>query len=215
MIANQVLEQVLDSLGVRNDLKLYEEVNTRLKHVFPNTPFWKDPEDLQSAILEIGKHTNKLSAAEELVDSIQERLNILTHKMKFIASEHRSKVMYLQDINPIVEETDPYLDKLIHIAGGIPHTLQSHPTCNPDVLILVSDKNTSEILAELPNVFSSGIWKDMNAVRNNRIYIIHNSKYLRNGGLDLVDDAEILAEIINSGYFIFGRDQDVWMNFSI
>lgn len=216
MTANLILEQIFDNFTGGQKETISESVRTDLKKVYPNDfSSWKDPKNLLNTLLKIGNQTNHIQEAEQLVEDIQDRLDILTHKLKFIAPEHRSKVLYLQDINPVIETPDPYLDKLIRIAGGIPHPIGSQHHLNPNIIIIVSDKNIAQVLTEIPNVFSTGIWKEMDAVKNNRIYIIHNSLYLRNGGVLLPEDAEILAEIINPGYFIFGRDEDVWMNFSI
>lgn len=164
-------------------------------------------------IEKVGEKLQDTVTAQNLIENFQERLDIIVHKLKFIRKENRNKVLLLQNTSPISSEQDSYLENLITLSGGVPIQLDSD-NFHPDIILIVSSEPMGEILQNLPNVFTSGDWKSYNAVRNNQIFIIQKPEYLRSGGVYIPEDAEILAEIINPGYFIYGRDEDVWMNFS-
>lgn len=149
------------------------------------------------------------------MEEIIERLEIITHKLKFIAAESRPKVHYIQDINPIRTKKDPYIDQLILLAGGIPQTDPTVERFNPNVLLVFSDKPITELFRELPLVLSMSELSEIEAIKNDRVYIIHHSDYFKTNGSLVAEDAEILAEILFPGYFVFGRDEDTWMQFSL
>lgn len=143
-----------------------------------------------------------------------ERLEIIIHKLKFIPAEHRAQVTYLQAITPVSITADDYLDRLIRIAGGIPTTDPSAADFNPNVLIVISDRSVGQLLSDLPEALSTTFWSETDAVRNHNVYVVHHPQYLRHSGNHPADDAEILAEIINPGYFVYGREGDAWMRFT-
>jgi|SRR5690606_21833810 len=171
----------------------------------------KTPEAIYTAIQAIGRILNVQEPADRLVEDLEERINIITHKLKFIATENKPKIAFLHNTSPLTLAPDDYLANLTRTAGAIPQTGNWATTSNPDVLIVFSEKSIAQSLTELPNVLSA--WSHIHAVTNNRIYIVHHSGYLRRPGAGVADDTEILAEIIYPNYFVFGRDNDVWMKF--
>ncbi|HLW50925.1 MAG TPA: hypothetical protein VKZ78_08125 [Sphingobacteriaceae bacterium] len=149
------------------------------------------------------------------IENIEERIGIVIHKLKFIPDSQRTKVTYLRETAPWQFARETYVDQAIRLAGGIPQTDPSQADFAPEVLIILSDKPVANLLGELPATLSSSFWPDTNAVKNNQVYLIHHPEYLRTPGLYPADDVEILAEIINSGYFVYGRNEDVWMQFDL
>lgn len=214
MEAKQILAKLVGLFTEINGISYsFEEIdNIQLEYPLEEKNLKSTKQFLQYIAL-LGEKLKDTSAAATLIENVQERLDIIIHKLKFIQEEHRSKVLLLQNTSPINSENDPYLEELIKISGGIPVFMDSL-TVNPDIILIVSQEPMGEILQVLPNVFSSGDWKNYNAVKNNNIYIINHPDYLQSGGIFIPEDAEILAEIINPGYFIYGRNEDVWMNFS-
>jgi len=151
----------------------------------------------------------------EEIGDIEERIGLIIHKLKFIPDAQRTKVTYLRETAPWQFSPETYLDHAIKLAGGIPQTDPSQVDFAPEVLLILSDKPTAKLLSELPEMLSSSFWPDTNAVKNNQVYLIHHPEYLRTPDLYPADDVEILAEIINSGYFVYGRNEDVWMQFDL
>ncbi len=167
------------------------------------------PETIYAAIRTIGNILNTQQRADQLVDELEERINIIAHKLKFIAEENKPKVVIFDDRSSLSTVRNSYLANLIKIAGGI-HLMDTENP-DPDVTIFITEKPMPQLLNELPHFLST--WSQTNAVLNNRVYIVHNGSYLCQPGSLVADDAEILAEILYPKYFIFGRDADVWMKF--
>ncbi|GGC40438.1 hypothetical protein GCM10011386_35600 [Parapedobacter defluvii] len=169
------------------------------------------PEAIYGAIRTIGGILNAQPQADQLVEDLEERINIISHKLKFIAEENKPKVAFFQDVFPLTAAENGYLANLIRIAGGIYQTRMIPHESSSDVLIIFNEKPISQLLTELPQVLST--WSQIPAVANNQIYIVHHPGYLRQPSALIADEAEILAEIFYPKYFVFGRDEDVWMKF--
>lgn len=175
----------------------------------------RSPGEVYAAIRQIGKLLDAETAADELAENLEERINIIEHKLKFIADEHKPKVLCLSDISPVIVAQSPYLDKLIRIAGGIEYARWEDGEFDPDIIILINSKPMSQLLSELPNMLATTYWSETNAVKNNNIFVVHDPLCLQEPGAHIADDAEILAEIINPKYFIFGKNGKSWMQFDI
>ncbi|WP_353184912.1 hypothetical protein [Parapedobacter lycopersici] len=173
------------------------------------------PEEVYTAIRTVGKVLEAGDAADHLAEGLEERINIIRHKLKFIPREQRPTVLCLQEISPVMLAQGAYLDGLIDIAGGVSYTNWDQDHFNPDIVVLINNRPVPDLLNELPTALATRYWADTNAVKQNNIYLVHHSQYLRQPGAGIADDAEILAEIINPLYFIFGRDADVWMPFRL
>lgn len=170
------------------------------------------PDAVYAAIHTIGDLLDRPQQAAELAESLEERINIVTHKLKFIADESRPRVLFLDDVAPAHTVHDTYLDTIARIAGGIP--LQPDAGfASAGTIVVVSDKPVPELLAELPALLATPGWAETAAVKNGEVYIVHHPDHLKQPGALIADDIEILAEILYSGQFIFGRDEDAWMRF--
>jgi iron complex transport system substrate-binding protein len=55
---------------------------------------------------------------------------------------------------------------------------------------------------------------ELNALKNNRLYIADGNQYFNRPGPRIVDSVEILAEIIHPKLFSFGYEGDGWIKFS-
>ena len=173
------------------------------------------PEAVTAVIRKTGAVMDCREKADLLAEQLDERIDIIRHKLKFIPREQRPGVLCVRDLSPTVLAHDEYLNSLIEVAGGVPYTDWDKDGFNPDILILITDRPVPELLHELPAVLGTRQWAPTNAVKNNGFYLVYNTQYLRQPGAAVADDIEILAEIINPRYFIFGRDADVWMPFEL
>ena len=66
-----------------------------------------------------------------------------------------------------------------------------------------------DLLLQLPG------FAELNAIKNDRLYIADGNQYFNRPGPRIVDSIEILAEIINPKQFIFGYEGDGWIKFSL
>jgi len=205
------LRGVLEALDLDTAcLALLEQTDTpdRLKRS-------STPEAIYATIRTIGQTLNVHQKANQLADDLEERINIVIHKLKFVAKESRPTVLFLHDVSPVQVVLDDYLTHLVDIAGGIPCTDTATGSSAPDIVIIISDKPVSQLLNELPDALSKAEWKQAEAINNDNVYIVHHVEYFRQPGALVADEVEILAEIIQPKHFIFGRDQDIWMRFSL
>lgn len=175
----------------------------------------RNPEAVYAAIRTIGDTLNVQIRANQLAEDLEERINIITHKLKFIADDSKPTVLCVNTISPVSATHNEYLDNIIRIAGGINYFDSEKEVLNPDILIIQTKVAIPQLLSELPDTLSTQKWSQTNAVSNDNIYVVHDDRYLHRPGADIADDIEILAEIINPKHFIFGRNKDVWMKFSI
>lgn len=153
--------------------------------------------------------------APEAAELIAERIALIVHKLKFIPDSQRTKVSYLKEIAPVTFQQDDYVDQAIRLAGGIPQTDPQAPDFSPEVLILISDQSIGTLLSALPTLLSSNFWPETLAVQNNQVFLVHHPDFLRKPKVHPADDVEILAEIIQPGYFVYGRNEDAWMAFDL
>ncbi len=205
------LHSILEALGLDSAcIPLLEQTQGYEDLIQANSPV-----SVYAAIRTIGNTLNTKPQADQLAEDLEERINIITHKLKFIADAHKPKVLCLDAVSPMVVAYNPYIDNLVRVAGGINYFDADLDVLNPDILIINSDTAIPQLLSELPNALATREWTQTNAVRNDNIYVIHDGYHLRQPGANIADDAEILAEIINPQYFIFGRNEDVWMKFSL
>lgn len=169
------------------------------------------PDAVYTAIHAIGDALNAQQKASQLVESLEERINIVTHKLKFIADENKPHVLFLADISPLQVAHNAYLENIIRVSGGIPAYALGE-TAVADVIVVVNT-DISRILSGLPGLLTTSELAKAAAVKNANVYIIHHPDHLREPGALIADDIEILAEILHSKQFYFGRDEDAWMKF--
>lgn len=147
--------------------------------------------------------------------SAEERIAIVVHKLQFIPDHQRPKVTYLRDSLSGHFVQEDYIDQLIRLAGGVPQTDPLEPDFAPEILLVIAPTNMPTLLSEIPDALSAGFWPETSVVQNNHVYIIHHPEYLQTPGLYPAEEVEVLAEIINPGYFVYGRQEDAWLQFNL
>lgn len=169
------------------------------------------PDAIYNAIHTIGDTLQAAPKASQLVENLEERINIITHKLKFITDENKPRVLFLSDVAPVQLSNDAYLETIAGVAGGIP----INTSATAEVIVVISESPTPQLLTALPTLLSTPGWSQTTAVKNGNVYIIHHPDHLRRPSASIADDVEVLAEIFHPKQFIFGRDEDVWMKFEL
>lgn len=187
-------------------LPLLEQSPARDELLYAHTP-----NAIYTAIHTIGDILNAQQKANQLVEGLEERINIVTHKLKFITDENKPHVLFLADVSPLQVAHNAYLENITRVSGGIP-TNALGETAVVDVIVVVS-ADISRILTGLPGLLTTSELAQTAAVKNGNVYIIHHPDHLRQPGALIADDIEILAEILHQKQFFFGRDEDAWMKF--
>lgn len=160
----------------------------------------------------------------ELVESLQERVDIIHHKLKFI--DKKPSVACIEWLEPLMVSGN-WIPEMVTIAGGQPGLAESGKHSpyvdwndirlqDPEIIVVMpcgfSIERTlkeMDILLQLPG------FDQLQAVKNNQLYIADGNQYFNRPGPRIVDSIEILAEIINPKQFIFGFEGEGWIRFAV
>lgn len=136
---------------------------------------------------------------ENLREELQERVDIVTHKIKFI---DKVPVICFTSNN----EIQSALDHLIELAGGeiVPFAI--------DAKVIIYFEHQNGIANMLGNVVGA-IAPEWPAVTYNKVYIVDDSLVLAKQASDLVSNLEDIAEMLHPGFFVFGNEGEKWVNF--
>ena len=159
-------------------------------------------EDIFRSILNIGRITGREGDANKLVETLRNRVRHVISKTRGLK---RPKVFFQIGIDPIVSVGKGTIhNRLITLGGGtnIAGDVEiEYPRLNiekiisakPDIIIMSSMKR-GEDFVRVKNTWEK--WKDIPAVKNNRIYII-NSDLIDHSSPRIVDGLEQLARCIH------------------
>ena len=138
---------------------------------------------------------------EILREELHERVDIVTHKIKFM---DKVPVICLTTDN----EIQSALNHLIELAGGelVPIALEAK--------VLIYFEHQASI-ADLIGKVVGAISPQWPAVNYNHVYIIDDSLVLAKEPADLVNSLEDIAEMLHPGFFVFGNEGKSWINFSV
>ena len=209
-VSLQEVEQALDN---------YLDKETRILSIQPNSL-----DDIFNNITEIANALNAEAEGADLVERLQERVDIIKHKLKFITD--KPTVACVEWLQPLMVSGN-WVPELVEIAGGNPILAvkgRHSPYVkwddireqDPDIIILMPcgfsmDRTLKEVdlMLQLPG------FNELKAVKNNRFYIADGNQYFNRPGPRIVDSIEILAEIINPKQFVFGYEGNGWMKFGV
>jgi iron complex transport system substrate-binding protein len=152
---------------------------------------------------------------EALTEDLQDRVDIIKHKLKFI--EQKPVVACIVSLDPLTL-AGADLSESIGIAGGTLITGEAEALLsqNPDIVILIPQGFTIEqTMKHIDQVLQLPGFAELKAVRNNRFYIADGIRSLNESPECFVDGVELFAEIINPKQFIFGYEGEGWIKFSL
>ena len=185
------------------------------------------PNGLDDVYRDIRMIAGKLSvenAAEELLELSDERINIIRHKLKFIAE--KPTVACIEWLSPLMIAGN-WTPEIVEIGGGLPvlteagkHssyiTFQDIIIADPDIiLIMPCGFSIQRTLQEIGLMLDTPGWADLKAVKTHRVYIADGNQYFNRSGPRMTDSIEIMAEIINPKQFIFGYEGNGWVHFNV
>jgi iron complex transport system substrate-binding protein len=176
--------------------------------------------DIQTVATALGVE----ETGRNLVEDLQERVDLIRHKLKYI--ENKPTVACVEWMEPLMVSGN-WIPELVGIAGGksiLAEAGKHSPYVqwddirlnNPDIIIIMPcgfgierTMREMDLLLQLPGI------NQLNAVKNNRLYIADGNHYFNRPGPRIVDSIEILAEIINPKQFIFGNEGTGWIKFGV
>ncbi len=154
-------------------------------------------------------------------EETEERVELIIHKLKFVAD--RPSVLFLEQLKPLQSYNDARLADLVEVAGGT--LLQLSPAMSnvddiaalaPQVLIIsLADATINDAVTQIAPLFAWDGWQELPAVKNNRVYIVDGTQSLTLEEPAAVETLEMLAEIIQPKYFVFGFESERWSKFGV
>jgi iron complex transport system substrate-binding protein len=141
-----------------------------------------DYASLLKAISMIGEATGKREAAQGEIKKLDDQMKEISEKVKNI-SENRKPGVFIEIWNTplITAGGDTFVSFLVNHAGGsnITENMKQYPQINPENLLV---KNPDVIIltsCTREEFVSNRLWRNLNAVRNNRVYEIDPDIFVR------------------------------------
>lgn len=163
------------------------------------------------------------AARNELIENLQERVDIIRHKLKYV--ESRPTLACIEWLEPLMVSGN-WIPELVGIAGGsslLTEAGKHSPfvkwediqLSNPEVIVIMPCGFSIErTMREIDLLLNLPGFAEMQAVKNNRVYIADGNQYFNRPGPRIVDSIEIMAEIIHPKLFTFGYEGNGWIKFS-
>ena len=145
----------------------------------------------------------------EKAEILQDEIDIIIHKLKFLPRDNFPKTIVLDQANAFEPLSDDLLAEKINIAGGRLIT-----SLDEGAELIIIKQADEALYGELPTLLSSTIIKSSYASKADRVYIISSTDF-HTSDEHYLADVEILAEILQPKYFVYGRDGQDWVKFSI
>ncbi|RYE34966.1 MAG: cobalamin-binding protein [Sphingobacteriaceae bacterium] len=186
-----------------------------------------EPDNLNAIFNDIKTVSEVLGVPDrsaDLLDRMHERMDIIKHKLKFIAQ--KPTVACIEWIEPLMMAGN-WTPEMVEIAGGqsvLSISGKHSPVINwmdlvqadPEILVVMPcGFDIARTLKEMDTLLQNPYFKDLQAVKNNKLFVADGNQYFNRSGPRIVDSVEILAEIINPKQFIFGYEGEGWIKFSV
>ncbi len=182
-----------------------------------------DLKDVWDDIHKVAKALNATSRANELVLSLQTRLNEISTKTSSLKS--LPTVASIEWVDPLMSAGN-WVPELVSIAGGInlfgivgEHSpwmsWDDLSKANPDfIIIMPCGFDIARTKEELSPLVTHPQWSQLKAVQTNNVFLTDGNQYFNRPGPRLVESAEILAEILHPQLFHFGHKGTGWEKFN-
>ncbi|HMR19251.1 MAG TPA: hypothetical protein PKA53_08120 [Sphingobacterium sp.] len=148
------------------------------------------------------------SVSPQQAEIMEEEINIMIHKLKFLPKENFPTVTVCPQNNGFAPVFSESLSEKVKIAGG---QLISDIEEKPKVIIIL--KSDDSLYSDLPTLLEQEWLQETPAYRNNRLFIIEIHDFGKDA--DFLKETEILAEILQPKYFYFGHEGDGWIRFDL
>lgn len=180
--------------------------------------------DIFRDIENVAASLNVTARGEALIEELQERVDIIKHKLKFI--ENKPTVACIEWLEPMMVSGN-WIPELVDVAGGVSILAESGKhspyvewvdirLADPEIIVLMPcGFGIERTMKEINILLEQPGFADLKAVKSNRIYIADGNHYFNRPGPRIVDSIEILAEIINPKQFIFGYEGSGWIKFDM
>ncbi|WP_413669878.1 cobalamin-binding protein [Mucilaginibacter sp. Mucisp86] len=181
-------------------------------------------DDIFSDIANVAGALNIPQAGADLIENLQERVDIIKHKLKFI--DNKPTVACIEWLEPLMISGN-WVPGLVNIAGGTPVLAQDGKHSpyvtwddilqqDPEIIVVMPcGFGIERTMREINLLLDRPGFASLKAVKNDRFYIADGNQYFNRPGPRIIDSIEILAEIIRPKQFIFGYEGEGWIKFSV
>jgi hypothetical protein len=138
---------------------------------------------------------------ENLRESLQERVDIILHKIKFM---DKVPVCCLDGDNV----NNPVLNVLIEAAGG---EVEGDPLLAKVLIYHETQLSILDLMGALPALLEN----EWPAVVYNRVYLMEDTSAFLSDPESFVSSVEDMAELLHPGYFVFGNEGKTWTGFGV
>lgn len=144
-------------------------------------------------------------------ERLEEEIDIVYHKLKFIPAESRPRVTLISNIRDLSQDFSSLTKEALEIAGG--SWQSSLGILEAEKIIVV--QQDALLYTDLPVVLEEPTIAQSPAITNNELYIIQQDVFDGASPEAFLRQVEIFAEIIQSKYFIYGHDGQDWVQFDL
>ena len=181
-----------------------------------------NPNRLEDIFTDIGRGAAAVQAVEagdELVARMRARLESIRARTRDVHS--RPRVACIEWIEPLMAAGN-WVPELIELGGGtcdwVPPgagsrtvTWEDLAAYEPDVVIVMPcGFELEQTRAELPRLTAHPLWRTLPAVRNGRAYSVDGNAYLNRPGPRIVESAELVAGLVQPGFFAARIPEGSW-----
>ena len=177
-------------------------------------------DDVWNDIHRVGEALGGRPRAEELVDSLGQRLAAIHEETHALS---RPTVAAIEWLGPLMAGGN-WMPELIEMAGG--RALCAHAgehsnwldwatliEADPEVIVLVPcGFKIAQTIRDLNLLTENPAWPTLRAVQQGKVYLIDGHHFFNRPGPRLVESAEIAAEILHPEIFAFGHRGQGWIS---
>ena len=161
-------------------------------------------------IRRVGRATNSEAKAESIAAGMQARVDAVAQSTAKTAT--RPRVLHLEWVEPLMCGGH-WVPEMVELAGGVncfgdkekgsyrmewAEVLESRPEI---IILLPCGFDVKRGLQDVPLLSQKEGWKDLPAVKDNRVYVVDAGAYTSRSGPRLVTGLEIMAEVLHPELF--------------
>jgi iron complex transport system substrate-binding protein len=175
-----------------------------------------DISDILDNIHEISKSIGKIKEGQNLVKSLEDKINKIKNITKIKNKKNLPKILCLEWIDPFFT-AGHWVPEMVMIAGGINGlskpkeqsrraSLKEIKEFDPDKIILMPcgfniDRTIKEYKNNTTLVNKNQEWNNLRAIKTNELYVVDAGSYFSKPGPRTITGIEILAKIISPNEF--------------
>ncbi len=170
----------------------------------------KNLDQVMENILQVGEVTDRLTAAENLVDELRQRLRKISSIVKDVPQ--RPRALCVSGLHPLLG-AGYWMPEMVELAAGCDGlgkvggpayriSMEDIERYDPDtVVVMHCSYDVGRMERNMAFLTSLDGWQDLRAVREGSVYLVDSGSYFSCPGPRLVEGVRILAKIFHPDVF--------------